>query len=80
MDTKWIENAFENAEKVNGLDPDKKMFIDRFPAMFLSFLLSHGPDAAQHLMDAMMNNDDVTKFICLVFACGMIEGKRAERP
>ena len=75
MDTNWIENAFEKAELESGLSPEKRMFLDRLPALVLSFLLTYGPAATKGVVDAVKADEYLARFVAFVFACGIIEGK-----
>ena len=76
METKWIEKAFEKACKVNDLPKEKRLFLERFPSLFLAFVMTYGPDAAHKVTDSMLESEDLVRFICLAFCCGIVEGKR----
>lgn len=72
MDTKWIEDAFKEANPI----PDKDKFLERLPAILMAFLMSAGPEALAQVTRAMKDNEPLMLFVSVVFGCGMLEAQR----
>lgn len=69
----WIDNAFNKAKVSDGSEID--MFFDNLPKLLTAFEQSMGKEESVHIVQTLLTDKTMAKFVALAFGAGMVEAR-----